>query len=141
VKFKLNKKHSRLPLIAGEFAFGVALSLIFFSLIFSNNAFFGKSYASGIFMFFGTLSLVFFVAVISVGIYGAVISRQANKIGGAIVHAILYWFLSLILYILFGAIPFVADLGVIPFYIVLIGIIVGFNKGLSRQTKNENDVR
>ena len=141
MKFKFNKKNSQLPLIAGELAFGVALSLIFFNLIFSNDAFFGKSYASGIFRFFGALSLIFFVAVISVGIYGAVITQQASKIGNAIGYSILYWFLSVILYALLSAIPFVVDLGVIPFYIVLIGTIVGFNKGLNRQSKNEDDVR
>ena len=141
MKSKFNKKHSLLPLVAGEFAFGVALSLIFFSLTFSNDTFFGESYCSGIFRFFGALSLIFLVAVISVGIYGAIITRQVNKIGYAIGHAILYGFLLLILYILLSAIPLVVDLGVTPFYIVLIGIIFGFNKGLNRQTKGRDDVR
>ena len=140
MKSKLLKKFPMLPLIAGEFVFGIALSMIFFNVILSNDGLLGDSYATGLLRLFGGLSLVFFIAVLVVGIYGAIIKRQQRGIPGAIGGAIIYWFLSIFLYSLASFLPFVVDLGIVPFYIVLIGIIFGFNKGLKQKPNHENDV-
>ena len=141
MKLSLIKKFPMLPLIAAEFVLGVAFSVIFLYVIFLNDSFWGDSYATGFLMLFGGLSLVFFIAVLVVGIYGAIIKQQQRRIPEAIAYAFLYWFLSIMLYVLASFIPVVVDLGIIPFYIVLIGIIFGFNKGLTQKPTEGNMVR
>lgn len=126
-----DKKISTIPLIAGEFTFGIALSLIFFKIVLTNNDFFGNSYSSGIFKFYGALSIVFFIAVFSVGIFGAITLRQSNKIANAILYSILFWLLSMALYVVtFSFFSYTLNLRTIPLYIILVGIIVGFNLGM-----------
>ncbi len=44
-----DKKAPMIALIAGEFAFGIALSLIFFKIVWTNDDFFGDSYGTGTF--------------------------------------------------------------------------------------------
>lgn len=131
-----------IALIAGEFAFGIALSLIFFNLVSANDSFFGNSYGTGIFRFYGAISIVFFLAVFSVGIYGAIKLRQSNKIANAILYSILFWLLSMVLYaVTFSFFSYTLNLHTIPLYIILIGITVGFNLGLKPKFKTKNDVR
>ncbi len=131
-----------IALIAGEFAFGIALSLIFFKIVWTNDDFFGDSYGTGIFRFYGALSIVFFIAVFSVGIFGAITLRQSNKIANAILNSFLFWLLSMILYVItFSFFSYTMNLRTIPLYIPLVGIIVGFNLGMKPTFKAENDIR
>lgn len=121
-----------IALIAGEYVFGIALSLVFLKLILVNDDFFGDAYGSGILRFYGGLSVVFFIAVFSVGIFGALKLRQANRIQKAVTHSFLFWLLSLILYtMMFSFFSYYLNLRTIPLYIILVGIIVGFNVGLN----------
>ncbi len=137
-----DKKSPMIALVAGEFAFGIALSLIFFKLALANDAFFGNSYVTGIVRFYGVLSIVFFVAVLSVGIFGAIKLGQSNKIPNAVLYSILFWLLSMVLYsVTFSFFSYTLNLRTIPLYIILAGIIVGFNLGIKPKFKTENDVR
>jgi hypothetical protein len=136
------KKLPTIALITCEFAFSIALSLIFFGIILRNENFFGRSYASGIFRFYGALSIVFFIAVLSVGIFGANKRRQTTNIRRAVLFSVLFWLLSLVIYIMTES--FFSDtlnLRRIPLYIILIGIIFGFNLGLNLKSTTENNVR
>ncbi len=142
--FSMNwgKKTPMIALIAGEFAFGIALSLIFFKIVLTNDDFFGNSYGTGIFRFYGALSIVFFIAVFSVGIFGAITLHQSNKIANAILYSILFWLLSIVLYVVtFSFFSYTLNLRTIPLYIILVGIIAGFNLGMKPKFKTENDVR
>ena len=131
-----------IALIAGEFAFGIALSFIFLKVVLTNDDFFGDSYGSGIFRFYGALSVVFFIAVFSVGIFGAIKLRQSNKIPRAVSYSVLFWLLSLVLYTMtFSFFSYNLKLRIIPLYIILVGIIVGFNLGLKLKSNTETNVR
>jgi hypothetical protein len=137
-----NKKSPMIALIAGEFAFGIALSIIFFKLVSGNDAFLGNSFSTGVFRFYGALSIVFFVSVFSVGIFGAIKRRHSNKIANAILYSILFWLLSIVLYaVTLNFLSYKLNLRTIPLYLILAGIIVGFNLGMKPKFKTENDVR
>jgi hypothetical protein len=115
-------------IIIMQLILGIILSSIFLSVIWSKDDFWGDSYGSGILRFYGVLSLIFFVAVISVGIVGAIILRQTDKIFKAILFSVLFWFLALILYaVTFSFFSYSLNQRIIPLYIILIGIVVGFN--------------
>jgi len=131
-----------LPLILGELAWGVALSLIFFRIVSVRDEFWGDSYGSGIFRFYGVLSLIFFFAVFSVGIVGAIKFCRVFNFGNAIAYSILFWILSLVLYtVTFSFHSYTLNLRLIPLYMILGGIIFGFHLGLARDSKTKKDAR
>ena len=115
-------------IIATQLILGIILSLIFINSTLGKDDFLGYSFVNGIMRFYGGLSLVFFIAVLSVGIPGAIILRQTDKILKAILFSILFWFISVILYtVAFNFFNDTLHLGFISLYIILAGLTVGFN--------------
>jgi hypothetical protein len=117
-----------------ELFLGVILSVIFLRFVWNNDNddLWGKTIADGIIRIYGALSLIFFFSVFLVGIIGAIKLKRSNKIGKAISYSILFWFLSLI------ASAFLAQFGgIISLYVVLAGIVVGFNLGLGHNSEIE----
>lgn len=117
-----------------ELLLGIILSFIFikFALSNDNDDLWGKTIADGIIRIYGVLSLIFFFSVFLVGIIGAIKLKRSNKIGKAISYSILFWLLSLI------ASALLAQFGGIPaLYVVLVGIVVGFNIGLGHNSQTE----
>jgi hypothetical protein len=117
-----------------ELLLGIILSIVFLKLILSNDSdsFWGKTIADSIIRIYGIVSLIFFFSVFLVGIVGAYRLEQSNKIGKAIAYSILFWLLSLI-----GS-GYLAGFGAIPsLYIILVGIVLGFNLGLEHNSKKE----
>lgn len=117
-----------------ELLLGIILSFIFLKFAWNNDsdALWGKTIADGIIRIYGILSLIFFFSVFLIGIIGAIKLKRSNKVGKAILYSILFWLLSLI------ASALLAEVGAIPaLYVVLVGIIVGFNIGLGRTSQTE----
>ena len=117
-----------------ELLLGIILSFIFikFALSNDNDDLWGKTIADGIIRIYGGLSLIFFFSVFLVGIIGAIKLKRSNKIGKAISYSILFWLLSLIVSAL------LVQVGDIPaLYVVLIGIVAGFNIGLAHNSQTE----
>ena len=117
-----------------ELLLGIILSFIFIKFAWNNDNddLWGKTIADGIIRIYGVLSLIFFFSVFLVGIIGAIKLKRSNKIGKAISYSILFWLLSLI------ASALLAQFGGIPsLYVVLVGIVVGFNLGLGHNSQKE----
>jgi fatty acid desaturase len=117
-----------------ELLFGVILSFIFikFALNNDNDDLWGETIADGIIRIYGVLSLIFFFSVFLVGIIGAIKLKRSNKIGKAISYSILFWLLSLIASALLAQFG-----GISALYVVLVGIVVGFNIGLGHNSQKE----
>ena len=116
-------------IITCEVIVGIILSIFFIKYIDSNNNdFWGRSYFSGFIRLFGYSSLVFFFSVFSVGIIGAVILGQKERIANAITYSIAFWFLSII-----AVVFLISFLGIFSLYIILIGIVIGLNYGLKKK--------
>jgi hypothetical protein len=73
--------------------------------------------------------------VFLVGIIGAIKLKRSNKIGKAILYSIFFWFLSLIASSLLALLAVFG--GIASLYVILVGIVVGFNIGLGRNSKPE----
>jgi hypothetical protein len=114
--------------IALEIIAGVVLSVVFIIMIWNSNAFWGKDDLSGLIKFYGISSVIFFLSVFLIGIIGAIKKQQSNKITKAILYSLLYWLSSLIPIVVLTSVLYVFSV-----YFMLIGIIVGFNKGLNHQ--------
>src|SRR6267154_2035861 len=112
-----------------ELLLGIILSIIFMKFgDIINDDFWGKTIADVIIRIYGVLSLIFFFSVFLVGIIGAIKLKRTNKIGKAIFNSILFWFLSLIASSLLALLPVFG--GIASLYVILVGIVVGFNIGL-----------
>jgi Na+/H+-dicarboxylate symporter len=112
-----------------ELILGIILGFIFLKFTWNNDSdvLWGKTIADGLIRIYGMLSLIFFFAVFLVGIIGAIKLKRSNKIGRAIVYSILFWLLSLI------ASVFLAQFAaILSLYIILAGIVVGFNLGIGQ---------
>jgi fatty acid desaturase len=119
-----------------ELILGIILSFIFLKFAWNNDsdAMWGKTIADGIIRIYGILSLIFFFSVFLIGIIGAIKLKRSNKIGKAISYSIFFWLLSLI------ASVFLAQFAAIPsLYVVLVGIVVGFNLGLGHNSQEAKD--
>jgi len=107
------------------------LGLSFIKLFSNWDNFYGKTYFSGIFIFYGLLSIVFFLAVFLIGIFGAIKLGKLKMIKRAIFYSIGLWIISLIVYsTTFGYFSYYLKIQTIPIFMILIGIIIGFNLGL-----------
>lgn len=114
-------------LILLELLFGVILSIFFFKLTLYGNFSLGDDYLIEFIMFFALLSLLFFFAVFLIGIAGAIKLKQSNKIAKAIFYSLIFWVPSLVISImLFDA------FALLSLYLILIGIVFGFNIGLRK---------
>lgn len=112
-----------------ELLFGVLLSIFFLKVTLFGDYSLGKNFLSGFINFYGVLSLVFFFAVFSIGIIGAIRFEQSDKIPRAILYSLIFWVISLVIsLILINIISFLS------LYVILIGIIAGFNKGLRKNS-------
>lgn len=127
-------KPSATLFIVLELLLGVLLSffLIKFALNNDDDDLWGKTIGDGIIRIYGALSLIFFFSVFLVGIIGAIRLKRVNKIGKAIALSILFWFLSLIISVFCDEF-----MGIFSLYIILIGIVVGFNLGLGHASRVE----
>jgi hypothetical protein len=130
----INNKIS--PFIILELILGIVLNTIFLKFAAHNDSdsLWGKTIADGIVRIYGILSLLFFFSVFLIGIIGAYTLKRANKIGKAIGYSIIFWFLSLI------ASVFIAQFAaLVSLYVILIGIVVGFNLGLGQSFASPKD--
>lgn len=110
---------------------GVILSIVYLKVILSvNDDFWGRDYFTGIFRFYIGLSLIFFFAVLIIGIIGAIRSKQSQKIVGGIFYSIIFWILASVITVFA-----VNILQVFALYLLLLGITFGFNYGLRRNRK------
>ena len=121
------KKSTEAWLIISEILLGIILSLVFIKLIWNIDDFFGKDYLTGIIRFYGGLSLIFFFSVFSIGIIGAIKLKQSNKIIKAIFYSIFFWLFSLVI-----SVVLINFLYFLSLYIILAGVVFGFNLGLRR---------
>jgi hypothetical protein len=116
-----------------EVLLGLVLGIVFLIIIWDNNSFWGRDYLTGLFKLCGILSLIFFIAVFTVGLIGAFKFKLSNKISKAIFYSVIYWLSSLI------AVAVLANfLYIFSAYFMLAGIIVGFNHGLRHKSKDES---
>lgn len=133
MKMESTNRSARTLFIILELLLGIILSIIFLKfgdLI--NDDFWGKTIGDGIIRIYGLFSLIFFFSVFLVGIIGAIKLKRSNKIGKAIAYSIFFWFLSLI------ASSLLAFIGGIPsLYVILVGIVIGFNLGLGHNSQKE----
>jgi hypothetical protein len=112
-----------------ELVFGIVLSIIFLEFIFNNINFSGQGYLTSLIRFYGSLSLIFFFAVFSIGILGAVRFKRSRKILTAVLYSLFFWIISLVTSILL-----VDYLSLFSLYIILIAIVFGFNLGLRKHS-------
>lgn len=112
-----------------ELLFGIGLSIVFFKFTLFDNNVSGESYLSGFIKIFGLLSLLFFFAVFSIGIIASIRFKQSHKIPRAIFYSLIHWVISLVISVMLIEVFYFLSL-----YIILIGIILGFNKGLREKS-------
>jgi hypothetical protein len=114
-----------------ELLAGVILSIAYLKITLSiDDDFWGKDFFTGIIRFYIGLSVIFFCAVVVVGIIGAIRSKQSQQIASAILYSIIFWFLSSVVAAFAASI-----LQAFALYLVLPGITFGFNYGLRRRRK------
>jgi hypothetical protein len=120
-----------LLMIVSELILGITLGLIFIKYISNWDIFFGGTYFSGIFRYYSTLSLIFFISVFLVGFYGVKKINRSEKLKSAIFYSIGSWIISLVLYSnTYSYFFYDLQWRTLPEFILLIGIIMGFNLGL-----------
>jgi len=134
---ELNKKNIWWALIiVSELILGITMGLIFIKTTLYCSGFLSTTYFSGIFMFYGSLSLVFFIIVFIIGIYCAKRMGKSRLIKRAIIFSIGMWILSLIIYAMtFRYFSYELNLRILPNFIILLGVVIGFNIGLLSTTK------
>jgi len=129
----MNKTENRLihpVLIIFELIVGVILGSILFNIDQSGTSS-SQSYFSGIVKLYGGLSLTFFFSVYLVGIIGQNILGQVVRFKKAISLSILFWLVSIIIYTsTFNFFSYGLEWREISVYIILTGIIFGFNLGI-----------
>jgi len=125
-------------IIVSELILGITIGLIFIKTTLYCSGLLGTTYFSGIFRFYGSLSLVFFITVFIIGIYCARKMGKSRLIKRAILFSIGMWILSLIIYTMtFKFFTYELNLRILPNFIILLGVVIGFNIGLlSTTTKN-----
>ena len=129
------KNRTWILLIVLELILGVIVGLAFNKIILNCDNFFGKSYFSGIFRYYGLNSLIFFITVFLIGIIGAIKQKRNKNIKKAIIYAIFFWTISLFVYSsTFSFFSYGLNWRLIPIFIILIGIVVGFNIGIGSKT-------
>lgn len=125
-----SSKSAEVWLMVSELFLGVILSVGFIILIDGNNNLIGQDYVTGFIRFYAGLSIIFFFAVFSIGIIGAIKLKRSNKIVRAIFYSIIFWTFSVGLSIVLSQFLYIFSL-----YIVLGGIIFGFNLGLRHNSQ------
>jgi hypothetical protein len=96
----------------------------------------GDSYFSSIFNFYGVLSLIFFLVVLTIGIFASNRLNKSHNLSKAIYFAIIFWIISIVFYVIsFEYFSYKLNSRILPIFIILIGIIIGFNIGLSLRNK------
>jgi hypothetical protein len=132
----MNKRTIWILIILLEIVLGVLLGLVFINIIMDSDSFFGNSYFSGIVRFYGLVSLIFLLTVFTIGIMGSKRLNKSHNIKKAIFLALAFWFISLVFYaISFSFFSYSLNWRILPIFILLIGIILGFNIGLASKTK------
>jgi hypothetical protein len=122
-------------LIALEILVGIGLSVPFIIVTLNlGNEFWGDDYFTGLLRFYGGLSILFFASVFIVGIIGAIISKLSERIAAAVLYAIGFWLLSLVVTAVTAEF-----LRLFSAYFMLAGITYGFNYGLRRNTATKID--
>jgi hypothetical protein len=118
-----------------EVAIGIVLSIVFIVVILNtDDKFWGKGIADGIIRFYLGMGAIFFVSVFTIGIMGAIISGQSKRIANAVIYAIGFWLLALVVT------AACADfLPLLSPYCMLAGITIGFNIGLNKKPTSEAD--
>jgi hypothetical protein len=123
-----------------EIFIGIILGLLYHYFVLYTNTFkgliFDGSYLGGFLRFYGLLSLVFFIAILPVGIVGAIKLQLSNKISKAIFYSVLYWLLSMVVFAVI--VSFFGSPFIIFNFIILIGIIFGFNLVLNSKAEDSN---
>lgn len=116
-------------LVVLQLLLGMALSIVFFKATLFGDHFLEDDYLIWFIKFFGVLSLLFFFAVFLVGIIGAIKLKRSNRIPRAVLYSLIFWAISLAV-----SIVLVSIFSFLCLYIILIGMIVGFNMGMRKNT-------
>ena len=123
-----------------EIVIGVILGLLYHYFVLYTDTFkglvFDGSYLGGFLRFYGLLSLVFFIATVPVGIVGAIKLQLSDKIARAILYSVLYWLLSMVVFAV--VVSFFGSPFIILNFIILVGIIFGFNFVLNSNAEDSN---
>lgn len=126
-------------MIISELILGLVFGLLFIKLPSELENFYRGTYFSGICRFYGSLSLIFFAIVFLIGIFGAIELGKDGLIKKAIYYSLGFWIISLIIYsISFNYFSYDLNWRILPNFIILIGVISGFNIGLISTTKKIN---
>lgn len=132
----MSKKVIWVVMIISELILGLILGLSFIKWISNWDIFYGGTYFSGIFRFYGSISMNFFISVFLIGIFGAIKLGKLKMIKRAIFYSIGLWIISLIFYsATFNYFSYDLKIQTIPIFMILIGIIAGFNLGLISTTE------
>lgn len=116
-----------------ESLLGIILGAVFIRIAWNNDDLWGKTIADGIIRFFGGLSLIFFFSVFSIGTIGAIRLKRSDKIIRAIIYAIGFWLLSLLVTVVLANFMLMGSL-----LIILAAIVYGFNLGLRHNSEISN---
>jgi hypothetical protein len=117
--------------VIAELLLAAVLSFIFLRWAMNSNSsnIWGKTIGDSVIRMYALISMIFFFSVFTIRIFGAIRLKKANQIGRAIGFSFLFWILSLVAFAFFTR-----AIGPIPsLYILLIGVIVGFNFGLEER--------
>jgi hypothetical protein len=128
----MNKRTIWILIILLELVLGVLLGLGFIKTTMDSNSFFGNSYFSGIIRFYGLVSLIFILTVLTIGIIGAKSLNKMHSVKKAIYLTLVFWGVSVVIYTMsFSFFSYTLNWRILPIFILLIGIILGFNIGLA----------
>lgn len=121
-------------LIVIEILLAIALSIAFIIVAFNLEGFWGADYLTGLLRFYGGMSAIFFASVLTVGIIGAIHSKQSGRIVKAILYAVGFWLVSLIVTAVSAEL-----LRLFSAYFMLAGISYGFNYGLTQNVASQSE--
>ena len=126
-----------LILILIELLAGILMGYSFIKSVIYSESILGQGYFSGIVSFYGVISLCFFIPVLTIGVISAKKLRKSHLVKRAIYSSIIFWIASLFLYaVSYSYFSYSLGLRVLPVFMLLIGIVSGFNIGLASKTTN-----
>jgi hypothetical protein len=131
----MNKRTIWILIVLLELVLGGLLGLGFIKTTMDSNSLFGNSYFSGIVRFYGLISIIFILTVLTIGIIGAKRLNKLHSVRKAIYLALVFWGVSVAIYVIsFSFFSYSLNWRILPIFILLIGIILGFNIGLVSKT-------
>lgn len=127
----LKTKSFKITLIVLELLTGVLAGILFTKMAMANDSLWGQTYLQSITFYYGTISLLFFAAVILVGGYASKKLNLQINLKKGILFAIIFWIAGLILYVsLFNQLSYKLNIRWESVFILLLTICLGFNIGI-----------